>query len=678
MKNYYKRIIAILILCVALVISSTSAFAWYSFVYKEEVSVEGSSENGYFHGGTGTEAQPYLISTVRHMYNFAWLQNTGRFDSKTYYFELCDTSDEQDGKLSMILENTKIIIPPIGNDEHPFNGVFDGKGFKIENLIVSTDVNVIYNGDQLPEGYKFSNSVGFFGKTGESSIIRNFILDNPVVDVYSTETDYSASNDTDKTVGLAIGHVGYQAHSIGVIGGSLGVHRTGYKTYNSIIGSIASGINVDITGGGSSGSSSGEDTGFFIPDDIFNKFPSTAKNIGTKSENKLTLSPKMWLVEDKENPSFGLGSFSFTTGANTTTIEAGKVTEFYYLGENAKTNTGAYSNGLDSGVPFYQKGDTDSTLVKMDSTNTGDALTIREKIKNANGVLDSLNYFLNWENSPNNADFSKNTQPSQTFNVVSEGDKLLEGNGYYNIYTNSIKVRISSSSTKIFILASNTGSNPRYVGVYKVSNGYGSYEDFKYGTGGLSEKDALEKLSKKTPLQALELPAKGPVVGCEFKLDGTGEGTYMLSSTNSSIRIHYLAVEGVDEGDISSGQVGTDNNIGVSAIDFVYPDVSISQTEGTNITINGETVDSKYNFVVNKGQSAIEFYQKTSTSVYFELVTTTMALYFKREVTDTATFVVQYYNQAPLASYPDLVTIISGGPDLTIGPAGVTSSGPTF
>lgn len=61
----------------------------------------------------------------------------------------------------------KVIIPPIGNDEYPFIGNFNGGGYTISDLVVSTDINKIYNGNFLGSSYKFSNAVGLFGMTAK-------------------------------------------------------------------------------------------------------------------------------------------------------------------------------------------------------------------------------------------------------------------------------------------------------------------------------------------------------------------------------------------------------------------------------------------------------------------------------------------------------------------------------
>lgn len=243
-----------------------TVFAWFT-VYTRDLVIDGASAGAYFKDGNGTMVDPYSIGNATHMYNFAWLQNTGRIPDKTYF----DLDPDKDETVDMTtIDGKHVIIPPIGNDEYPFNGYFDGKGYTISNLIVSTNKDVLY-GNPASEDYKFSNAVGLFGMTGNDSEITNFILNDPTVEVanpkestdglYKQNTKYNnESGSADLVTGLAIGYVANKASSIGVIGGTLAVRRSDYKTVNSIIGEInpTNIENNNLTGGsGGSGSAFG-------------------------------------------------------------------------------------------------------------------------------------------------------------------------------------------------------------------------------------------------------------------------------------------------------------------------------------------------------------------------------------------------------------------------------------
>lgn len=255
MKIRVRIITLILAVFVALFAAGT-AFAWFSSK-RYDMPLKGSSAGAYFAYGDGTEDQsedkttgPYGITDPIHLFNLAWLQNTGKIKAGTY-FEL--------GKSITMAQG--YVLPPIGNVDHPFNSTFNGNGHTISNLVVSTNKQVLRD---KPAGdlYEFSNAVGMFGLTGAASgeenqsNITNFILDNPTVEVASTNTKYSTAAADGKYVGLAIGYVANKASSIGVIGGTLAVRKTDYKTVNSILGNLSEDAmnNQNVTGGGALGS----------------------------------------------------------------------------------------------------------------------------------------------------------------------------------------------------------------------------------------------------------------------------------------------------------------------------------------------------------------------------------------------------------------------------------------
>jgi hypothetical protein len=268
------KVIQILNLILAIVISFfvvSYTFAWFSNSRSEETQFGAGSAGAYFAGGDGSYGDPFIIDRAQHLYNLSWLQNMGKFvDNKgkqtKYYFAMSDDVD-------LVVNGTPIILPPIGNDEYPFIGEFDGRGHNISNAIISTNRNVLTG---IPAAldksattvdssgnkrYKFSNSVGFFGMTGEGSSISDFILKNPVIDLvdnleYNSICDSAATpsaSSSPKTAGIAVGYVNGGVSSIGISGGALAVRRTSYTTVNSIIGSANPNIKFDLTGGEAGG-----------------------------------------------------------------------------------------------------------------------------------------------------------------------------------------------------------------------------------------------------------------------------------------------------------------------------------------------------------------------------------------------------------------------------------------
>ena len=249
MKAKVKSLTMLIVALIVAVITVGYAFAWFFDNKKAEFVINGESAGAYFAGGTGTKSDPFIITNATHIYNLAWLQDTGRFGTTTkYYFEVDNDFTVPEG----------VWVPPIGNDKYPFIGEFDGNGHTITNLKVTTNKEKLTN---FIEGTTFSNAVGMFGMTdnlndeSDTSVITNFILANPWVEVPAVG-EYGTENAA-KSAGIAIGHVEGKASSIGVLankadasGTYLDVQRSGYSTFNSILGALGQDVTSSVTGGG--------------------------------------------------------------------------------------------------------------------------------------------------------------------------------------------------------------------------------------------------------------------------------------------------------------------------------------------------------------------------------------------------------------------------------------------
>ena len=518
------------------------------------------------------------------MRNLALLQNNGKFNTGNdiYYFKIGDDVTS--------LDMSGIWIPPIGTTLNPFKGNFDGNGKIISGLRVTTNEKL--SGSKVTSS-AFSD-VGFFGSVeGEDASISKFTLDDIYVD-HNINTTYSgiiageAPKDSIQYVGVHTARLGYQEE----IGYKEEV--TAQSNFALIGNTEAHTMTVEDPGGDTPGGDDpdGGDTGQFIPDDFMNI--SNYSNFASKSGTTLTFKTPIWLVPDETNKQLGLGSFSFTTGGSGTTIISKSLSSFYFLsdidGKNLVDNVAG--DRMDDDIPFYQLNSSNNGThlinIDIDSNSGTYEQNIRNKIKSGNTVMPSLNYALNWNNSPNNGDFSSSS--GKSFSVITEGNTSI-GTNSYNVYTNSLKVKISSASTKIFVIASGRDSSkPNYLGVYKVSDRYGDYSDFLYGSANaISEKDlpgsdgkvGLDKDAD--PIQALELPIKNGNdevrVGCEFNLENYGPGTYMLHSTSGGIYLHYISVTGVEDGDIGGGTEDPTSTVSyISTVDFVDSGVIITDT----------------------------------------------------------------------------------------------------
>ena len=112
------------------------SFSWFirPFNFTMPGDIGGSTEVSYFESGDGSSEKPYVISSPVHLYNLAWLQYLG-------YFNLGDNINNGLAQSYFVLKNDidmdGIAIPPIGTEEYPFLGNFNGQGYTIANCVTA-------------------------------------------------------------------------------------------------------------------------------------------------------------------------------------------------------------------------------------------------------------------------------------------------------------------------------------------------------------------------------------------------------------------------------------------------------------------------------------------------------------------------------------------------------------
>ncbi len=202
------RISLIALLCAAatLFCAATGAFAWLAGILNSirPTADKGSVIQQYFHCGSGTENDPFVITRPIHYYHLVELyQRSSSFASggdsglPGYYFQLgydlagngtlqvynYDEFGQTDGTftdaLNMAYYSDDYALLPIGTSDVPFNGTFDGSDLTIENLNVRATETI--------SGTTYGTSdVGIFGYLGEDADVHNAYFENVSIDLSGT------------------------------------------------------------------------------------------------------------------------------------------------------------------------------------------------------------------------------------------------------------------------------------------------------------------------------------------------------------------------------------------------------------------------------------------------------------------------------------------------------------
>lgn len=177
-----KTQLHLIILCLLLFLAGGGcvihAAETWSYPYDE-------APDGKFGGGTGSQSDPYLISTAQHLADLAYMVNDGE-DYKGKYFAMTNdiTLNEDviadDGKsLKKELANYTL-WQPIGKygtfSDDKFQGTFDGRDHTIKGMVVYCNNDVVYN--------------GLFGIV-ENAVVKNIHMEDCYVQC--DESPYSTS-----------------------------------------------------------------------------------------------------------------------------------------------------------------------------------------------------------------------------------------------------------------------------------------------------------------------------------------------------------------------------------------------------------------------------------------------------------------------------------------------------
>ena len=209
MKRIRAAFIVLLSAATAALVAASFTFSWLSGAVTdlEMDGLHGGIISQYFHCGSGTEQDPYVITKPVHLYNLTMLyENLDGFAEQKNHFQLGYNLDGNDG-LEFYSYNDEGIYQngystrlnmgyydafvPIGSAEKPFRGVFDGSGLILDNLNVS--------------GSGVSD-IGVFGFVTDEAKIKDLYIDNLTIDVTGAVTNAHATH-SHACVGYIAGHI---------------------------------------------------------------------------------------------------------------------------------------------------------------------------------------------------------------------------------------------------------------------------------------------------------------------------------------------------------------------------------------------------------------------------------------------------------------------------------------
>lgn len=187
-------------------------YAWLSSA-TTEVNVEtlkGGVISQYFHCGTGSEQDPFVITRPIHLENLSKLyEKLDGFAEENYHFQLgYDLDDDGDLEFYNYDDNRTLLdgyttalnmkyyqdkdFKPIGTEEKPFGGTLDGSNLTIDNLKISG---------------KGLSDIGFFGYVTSDAEVKNLYLDHLSVDTTDAIVDAHDEHDSNAYVGYLAGHI---------------------------------------------------------------------------------------------------------------------------------------------------------------------------------------------------------------------------------------------------------------------------------------------------------------------------------------------------------------------------------------------------------------------------------------------------------------------------------------
>ena len=480
-------------------------------------SGDGSAEITYDEQGHVVDEGPFEIKYPIQLYYLAWLQKLGYFNAdedndgtvdQQFHFYLSDDLD---------MSEDNFVLPPIGTQENPFIGEFDGQGHIISNLTIANNNS---NVTDPPEGGDLSQVeiIGLFGVVG-SLPSDTYVYDssiNEVKDLYIANVNVKTSN-TNALIGIAAGYVNATVSGVGVINSSIeftSSHTALTYTENlsdySLIGyctdAYKDNVNAERIELGDITTATSE---FTEGDDGTGAGGSIAmKSIYTRVQNMLkartTVNNYPKARTEKYDQNGNLFDIETTTatyyryngGANGNQIFMSTETQFTYMGGGTRVIKEVYTK-TQTGTGFYISDGTNyltldgSNLSNTTNVNLASAWQINNNNRIYTKDTDGTSYYLRYNNSTLTVTTTANsgTQFTKTTNQIyyDYSDYYGDTTRYYLIYdggwkltsnTTYSKYAISiSTSTNYYLITDGTSLtttstlNDAYIWMLSATNG---------------------------------------------------------------------------------------------------------------------------------------------------------------------------------------------------------------
>ena len=531
-------LIAIMVLCLSFVFGLT--YAWIGDNgMTSPIGLTAHLHKSYFESGDGSkdyvldgngnivqsETGPFEIKYPIQLYYLSWLQALGYFNTDEngdgnvdqYYFYLSADLD---------MSEKNFVLPPIGTQDYPFLGGFDGQGHMIYNLTIGNT-----NGDMTdaPQASNMTNVdiIGLFGVVGSlpDSTYTYDSAENEIKDFYISNVNIKTSH-SNALIGIAAGYVNGKVSGVGVInssieftGSSTALSYTTNLSDYSLIGyctdEYKDNVHADrielsevLTGSdeyleGDDGDSSGNS----IPmQSIFTRI----KNMYDSKSEVEDYAYEREIRYDQNNNQIYTGPlksktvYRYSSGNNGNALFADVSDTVMYLGGGSKvfeyyytksTVTGFYITDGTNYLTIDSNGAISNTTAKanasvwiMSGTSSGKIHTCDNKansyyLNNSNGTLTISNTSdgaTSWTKTTNQLYTSSGTRYYLTYN---NGWVLTTSSSYtkYRFYMGSNTSRYVINNGTTGITATNTTNDSTYIWEYNKNNT--SIEIFTYIDG---------------------------------------------------------------------------------------------------------------------------------------------------------------------------------------------------